>query len=449
MSQTVTPSVSATNRWLITFLLIGFAALGHFNRLGIGVVGGEIFIRPTVTQEAASPAAQEAPPASRHAFFQVFTEVQMSTIYTVFLVVYTCAMLPGGWLIDRIGSAWALTLLGLTMGTFVMLTGILGWVMSTPHQLWLGVLVIRGLAGLCSAPLHPAASHAIADVTAPIGRSKGNGLVTMGAVLGVAFTYPVFGWLMDQFTWQWAFVISGGTLVGYACLWRLLTWGRLPNPLQGKTSTVETTHPAAESPWPLLRNHGLWMVSISYFAYSYYQYLIFYWLSYYFEKVLHVPPLESRAYTFKIILTQGIGMFAGGVLTDMICRVIGVSMGRRLMMMGGMGLCALLTLVAVNQTKPEQVALFMALAIGAQGMCECTYWTTASEIGGKSRGFSGGFLNAIGNVGGLISPTLTPMLAESMGWRGAIAIACGVCGFGGLLWLVINTTASKPAASAS
>ena len=449
MSQTVTPPVSATNRWMIIFLLMGFAALGHFNRIGIGVAGTEVFIRPTVAEGAPAPATKEEPAGARPAFYQAFSEVEMGWVYTAFLVVYTCAMLPGGWLIDRIGSVRAMTLLGLTMGSFVMLTGVFGWVMSTPHQLWFGFLVIRGLAGMCSAPLHPGASHAIADVTEPVGRSTGNGLVTAGAVLGISCTYPVFGWMIDRFTWQWAFVISGGVLISYACLWRFLAKGRIPGPVHESTPEVAVAHSASDSPWSLLSHSGLWLVSISYFAYSYYQYLMFYWMNFYFEKVLHVPAQESRDYSFVITVCQGAGMFLGGLLTDLICRMVGVSLGRRLFMVGGMGLCALLTLVAVNQTVSHQVALFMALAMGAQGMCECVYWTTATELGGRSRGFSGAFLNTIGNVGGFISPVLTPKLAESMGWTGAIGIACAVCGFGGLIWLWINTTASKPTAPAS
>ncbi|MFO1007080.1 MAG: MFS transporter [Planctomycetaceae bacterium] len=447
MSQTVTPPVSAANRWLVILLLMGFAALGHFNRVGIGVAGTEVFIRPTVAEGTPAPIAPEKTGETRPAFYQVFTEVEMGWIYTAFLVVYTCAMLPGGWLIDRIGSAQALTLLGLTMGSFVMLTGVFGWLMGTPHQLWMGFLVIRGLAGMCSAPLHPGASHAIADVTEPVGRSTGNGLVTAGAVLGISCTYPVFGWMIDRFSWQWAFIISGGVLISYACLWRTLTRGKLPNASHEPIPVAAASDSTSDSPWSLLSHSGLWMVSISYFAYSYYQYLMFYWMNYYFEKVLQVPADVSREYSFAITIAQGAGMFLGGLLTDLICRMVGVSLGRRLHMVGGMGMCALLTLVAVKQTASHQVALFMALAMGAEGMCESVYWTTATELGGRSRGFSGAFLNTIGNVGGFISPVLTPQLAMSMGWTAAIAIACAVCGFGGLLWLWIDTTESKPVAS--
>ena len=448
MSDTQTTPLSAANRWLVILLLMGFAALGHFNRIGIGVAGTEVFIRPSVseTHPAASPVVEESQ-SSRPAFSQVFSETKMGWIYTAFLVVYTCAMLPGGWLIDRIGSSRALTLLGLCMGSFVILTGVFGWVMSTPEQLWMGLLVIRGLAGLCSAPLHPAASHAIADVTAPVGRSTGNGLVTAGAVLGIACTYPLFGRMIDRFTWQWAFVISGGVLIAYALIWRRLTRSRLPSPHARNSSAEVVTASATESPWPLLRHGGLWFVSLSYFAYSYYQYLMFYWMNHYFQTVLHVPAEESRQYSFLITLSQGFGMFVGGVGTDLFCRSLGIARGRRMFMVGGMGLCALLTLVAVNQEMSSKVALFMALAMGAQGMCESIYWTTATELGGKSRGFAGAFLNTIGNVGGFISPVLSPVIAESLGWKAAIGIACAVCGVGGVMWFFIDTVETKTDAS--
>ena len=107
----------------------------------------------------------------------------------------------------------------------------------------------------------------------------------------------------------------------------------------------------------------------------------------------------------------------------------------------------LLTLVAVNQVKSIHVALFMALAMGAEGMCESIYWTTATEIGGKSRGFAGAFLNTIGNVGGFLSPVLTPIIAQSLGWTVAIGIACGICGIGGVMWFWIDTTKAKPSTS--
>ncbi len=97
MSTSVAESpLSPAIRWRIVALLMAFAGLGHFNRVGISVAGSEVFI-PKLC----------------------LSETRMGWVYTAFLIVYTLGMLPGGWLIDRIGSARSLTIYGMTMGAFV------------------------------------------------------------------------------------------------------------------------------------------------------------------------------------------------------------------------------------------------------------------------------------------------------------------------------------------
>lgn len=430
MTSTASSSLSAANRWLIVLLLMGYAAIGHFNRVGISVAGTEVFIQDKADMNSSLVEADAKQPA----FAKVFTKDEMGWVYSAFLIVYSIGMLPGGWLIDRIGASKALTMLGLTMGSFVVLTGILGWLMSIPNHFWMALIVIRSLAGLCSAPLHPGAAHVVSDVTTIRGRATGNGLVTAGALLGIAFSYPLFGKLMDDLSWQGAFVVSGLAMIAYALIWTLLTARKLPAPQPA------SSQPAADStiPWPLLKHSDLWVLTLSFAAYGYFQYLFFYWMGYYFEKVLHVPEVESRQAAFIIALSQGAGMVIGGLSNDFICRRLGTARGRRGIVLFGMGLSALFALVSVNLKDASQVALFMALAMGSQGMCESIFWTTATEIGGKSRGFAGAFLNTGGNIGGFISPVLTPIMADRIGWTGAIAVACGICALGGVVWFWIK-----------
>ena len=76
--------------------------------------------------------------------------------------------------------------------------------------------------------------------------------------------------------------------------------------------------------------------------------------------------------------------------------------------------------------------------MGALGLCEGVFWTTATDIGRKSGGCQRAFMNTGGNVGGLISPVLSPVLAEQMGWTGAITFACAIAGVGGLMWFFIR-----------
>ncbi|MBM3972143.1 MAG: MFS transporter [Planctomycetes bacterium] len=406
-------SLSASARWRIVLLLMGFAALGHFNRVGISVAGGEIFIEQLSISEG-----------------------DMGWVYTTFLIVYLSFMLPGGWLIDRIGAVKALTLLGLTMGTFVMLTGALGWVTNTPDGLLLGLLVIRGLAGACSAPLHPGAAHVVSGVMSPQRRATANGMVTAGALIGIACCYPIFGWMIDRFDWPWAFVVSGAILMAYGLLWKLLASPLVPSPQTSVSVGIVQNNSKAN--WSLAWDRNLWLLTLSYAAYSYFQYLFFYWMNFYFQKVLHVPKLESREISFYITLAQGAGMAIGGLSTDVMCHWFGRTRGRRAIAMTGMGLGTLFGLLSMNVEGTRNVAICLAISMATLGMCEGVFWTTATDIGGKSRGSTGAFLNTGGNIGGAISPRLTPKIAESLGLSGAITVACIVAGLGGLLWFWIK-----------
>ena len=416
MTYVATPSItlSASARWRIVLLLMAYTALGHFNREGLAVAGNKIFINQLD-----------------------ITEVRMGWVYTSFLICYTIGMLPGGWLIDRIGSVKTLTMYGLAMGAVIALTGTLNWVSSEPLSLWIGLLVIRGLTGLCSSPLHPGAAHVAADSLPQEYRASANGMRTAGALLGIAFSYPIFNWLIETAGWPGAFVVSGAILMVFGLFWKLSATALIePRSAHGSTTTDERA--TREEILSLLCNGNLWLVSLSYAAYGYFQYLFFYWMGYYFEKVLHVPDDEARQASFYIFLAMGAGMAIGGLSTDIACKLFGTIRGRRSIVVIGMGLGALFALLAVNGTEQSHIVAYLAISMGCLGMCEGVFWTTATDIGGKSRGFSGAFMNTLGNVGGFISPVLTPYMAEAMGWPGAIKVACAIAAFGGMLWFVIK-----------
>jgi len=414
-SSTLPPSMRRTaSPWRSVLLLTGFAALGHLNRVGISVAGSEVFI-PQLG----------------------ISETRMGAVYTTFLVAYSIGMLPAGWLIDRIGATRVMTLFGLAMGLFVAATGTLGWFTSSSAGLWISLLLIRGLAGICSTPLHPGAAQIVHDALPTRQRTTANGIVTSGALFGIACSYPVYGWLIDQFDWPLAFVIGGAALIAYGLLWSALT---------SPTKALRSAHrsprviAAANPVWPLLRERSLWLLAVSYGAYGYFQYLFFYWMSYYFKESLHVPEVEARWAAFWIMLSQGVGMVVGGLSTDFVCRSLGTIHGRRLIVMTGMGLGCAFGLLAVNVTDQYSVAICLAISMAALGLCEGVFWTTATDIGHRSPGFSAAFMNTGGNVGGLFSPLLSPIIAQSLGWPAAIMIACAIAALGGLMWFLFKPT---------
>ena len=272
-------------------MLMGFAVLGHFNRIAMSVAGSEVFIKE----------------------FGI-SKTEMGSVYTAFLITYTLAMLPGGWLIDRIGSARALTIYGVTMGGFIALTGTLGWIANTPEGLLIGLLVIRSLGGFCNAPLHPAAAHVVSDLITDQRQATANGMITAGALIGIAFCFPIFGWLMDKLTWPLAFIVSGLTLSVYGVAWKLITASTLPQtqtPRRAGEVSGALTPAARQDVRRLLRNGNLWWLALSYGAYGYFQYLFFYWIEHYFDDVLKLTTSDARWASFWIMLAMGAGMVIG------------------------------------------------------------------------------------------------------------------------------------------
>jgi sugar phosphate permease len=304
-----------------------------------------------------------------------------------------------------------------------------------------------------STPLHPGAARSV-SLWHPLGsRSTANGLVTAGALVGIAVTYPGFGTLMDAVEWQWAFIISGATLMAFALVWfSVATDNPAGHPWVNDAEVDLIQESSRGSPrltvrfadfLGMFRNGGLALLTLSYAALSYFQYLFFYWTEYYFEKVLGLPPTESRRAAFIVTIAMGIGMAVGGYGTDFLCRKLGRRWGCRGMAMAAMGLSAAFGWLGVAAQDPTLVTVYLSLAMGSLGMCEGIFWTTAPILAPRSGGLACAFLNTGGNAGGLLAPIFTPLIGVRYGWTAAIVVACLVCGFGALLWLVIDSDGVK------
>src|SRR5262249_7280487 len=89
------------------------------------------------------------------------------------------------------------------------------------------------------------------------------------------------------------------------------------------------------------------------------------------------------------------------------------------------------------------LAVCTGLIMGVEG----PYWATASALAGRRAGVSGGILNTGANLGGVISPTLTPLLATQVGWVRALDFTAVVAVAAAALWLWVSPV--KPSAVAA
>jgi dipeptide/tripeptide permease len=85
------------------------------------------------------------------------------------------------------------------------------------------------------------------------------------------------------------------------------------------------------------------------------------------------------------------------------------------------------------------------LVLGTEG----PFWATMTQLSGERSGLAGGVMNFGSNLGGMVSPALTPWLAERIGWESALSLTAGLAIVAGLLWLRVRVEPGDEARGAS
>lgn len=379
---------------MIVALLMALCFISHLNRISMSVAADERIMKG-----------------------YGITPERMGMVYSAFLLVYTVFMIPGGFFIDRFGARVALAVMGFGSAVFCMLTGLVGWMEGS--QVWISLMLVRGVMGLVTTPLHPGAAKAVGTWVPESRRNLVNGLVTGAALLGIACTYKFFGSLIEGFEWSRAFLITGGITAVLTLVWLAVSAGQ-----------KEAVEDRRTIDWRgLLRSRNLLLLTLSYAAIGYFQYLFFYWMHYYFVDVLHLGKEASRYYAGIPPLTMAVCMPLGGWLSDRL------PFRRGLVPFCGMVLGAFLLGGGVMAKAPFWIVFWFSLALGAVGAAEGAFWTAAAETGG---GTGAAIMNTGGNGGGMLAPWVTPMVSQAFGWPVGIALGGVICLAGALCWLGIQ-----------
>jgi MFS family permease len=396
--------------WLILALLMALCFTNHFNRASMASAGDERLM----------------------AQFKITPE-SMGWVYSAYLIVYTLCMVPGGMFIDRFGPRAALMLMGFGTAFFCAITGVVGWGVASASQVWLTLLVVRSCMGLFTTPLHPGCARAAANWFPVQQRVFANGLITGAALLAYAVVHPVFGGLIDLVDWQQAFVITGACTALLTLVWAILATDFLRQEVASPPDAVEEAHSADRS-GSLLFNRNIILLTVSYAAVGYFQYLFFYWMHYYFDRILHLGKTESRFYAGLPTLAMAVAMPLGGWLSDVAQRKLDYTRGRTLLPRASMVISAGLLMLGIFAKETFWIVLWFTLSLGVLGLCEGSFWTTAVEIGGKRGGTTAAIMNTGGNGIGLLAPIITPWISAKVGWTWGIGLGAVIGFLGAACW---------------
>lgn len=96
--------------------------------------------------------------------------------------------------------------------------------------------------------------------------------------------------------------------------------------------------------------------------------------------------------------------------------------------------------VAIGGFIDSPVIGIASLSIGAGCLYFAVgaYWASTTDLSKTHAGTLSGIMNTGANIGGAISPSLTPWIAAQWGWPVSLATAGAVALVGALLWLWIK-----------
>ena len=129
----------------------------------------------------------------------------------------------------------------------------------------------------------------------------------------------------------------------------------------------------------------------------------------------------------------------GGWLSDKFSiGKLGEIWGRRIVPLVGMAMSGVLISIGAHTQNEVMAAICLAFATAFILCVEGPFWTMMMKISGPKSGTAGGIMNMGSNLGGLISPALTPIIASFLGWETALHIAAFLAVTGSVLWIWIK-----------
>ncbi len=352
------------------------------------------------------------------------TQTQLGTVFSAFLAGYTLCQVPSGWLADRVNPRTLFLLIALAWTVLTLATAAIRPVIGGVALLW----AVRFLFGVTAAPTYPASARTIGVNLAPQIQGTANGFVLASIGIGSAITPLLLTSAMQRWGWRMALVVAAVIAGVAALLWTILA----PRNLR--------VEPAKKSSGDakVLFSPRFWFLVGSYTLQGYIGYIFVFWFYLYLVQVRHFEVMRAAAVSALPWICTLIAIPLGGVGSDRAVKTFGLTWGRRLLPLPALVLSgALLVIGARTESAWMAVACLTVcttLVIGIEG----PFWATLNEVTGEHGGVGGGIMNFGSNIGGMISPVVTPWLAERIGWSGALSATAVLGVIAGLLWLGVK-----------
>lgn len=366
----------------------------------------------------------------------------LGIVFSAFSWSYAAAQIPGGLVLDRLGTRVTYFL---SVSIWSTLTALQGAVTG------LGTLLATRLGlGIAEAPCFPANSRVLVTWFPRAERARANSVYSVGMYFGIAFMSPLLFWITATFGWRVLFASVGaiGVLFGFVW-WRLYREpGEHPTVNAAELALIERDGGMTASPakvafsWAnisaLMGRRQILGASIGQFATN--STLVFFltWFPTYLAVERKMAWISVGFYAVLPFIAASVGVLIGGQLSDWLVRRTGsLTIGRKLPVVAGLFLSS--TIVSAIFLKSDAAVIFvMSVAFFGQGISNLG-WTLISEVAPVNMiGLTGGLFNLCTNLAGIVTPIVIGIAVQQTGsFFGGIVYIGAMAALGVLSYIFI------------
>lgn len=375
------------------------------------------------------------------------SDVQIGSLLSAFVLGYALFQAPAGWLGDRFGARRILTLAIVLWSVFTALTAVAP---NLPLRTWFGVAasfwIVRFLIGVGESPALSNTNKMIGRWMPVNERARGSSLFLVAVGIGGAFTPPLIAWIMTNWGWRLSFLACGALGLVIAAIWHTKSTEAPemhPSVNAEELALISANRQAPSAPgpfpWRYVVKPSISALLIANFMLGYVTYIFYTWFFLYLVNVRKMPLISGSYWSTAPFLAMLIGAPIGATLSDWMVQKLGHPWGRRVPVVIAAFTSCLLLIVGSRTSNPYEAVVLLALAAGCNSVGAVLAWTLPNDLSDRHAGFLAGILNTATNLGGALSPVLTPILANRLGWVGALDVAAGQMACIALLWLLVHS----------
>jgi ACS family glucarate transporter-like MFS transporter len=414
--------VSWRVRWGVFACLLGFGISGYMQRTGISTASHQLLPELGLTQ------------------------IEYGLLLNAFLIAYTAMQVPGALLGQWRGPRRTLALVGLVTAVAACSAALV----PAGHAgtaVFLFLIAGRALLGVAQAALFPVASGVIETWFPVRAWGSAQGLIVTGLWVGAALAPPVIAWLMSQWGWRAALILSSVPSLALVLMWWLYARD-VPEAHRG-VGAAELAELAANPPRSAPRGSGAELIALlldarvalltlSYFLMNYVFYLVTFWCFIYLVQERHFTLLEGGALASLPFASAALAAALGGRLCDVLCARYGVRWGMRLVPLVSLPAAGVfLVLTGVVSSAYLAVAM-LCLAFGCSELTEGTYWAATMRAAPRQAMPATAVLNMGGNLGGVVATPTIAALSQAHRWSSVFALGAVLAVLAALVAVGVN-----------